>query len=198
MLKSKWSIPIALTLVSGMTGLASSAPNSEQSPAPACSDNRVAAGCGTYTWPDGTTYTGDFHGGFFYGHGVIHYSDGSTFEGQFDNCSAHGHAIFIGANGTKLEGELQGVSRDESNPHTLTKFPFWRGLFGDEDRVMLVVLVAEDGGVTNAQVYEPTNFPSFDQAALASVRQWKYLPATLEGQAVKLPYCIEIQFAIAR
>lgn len=197
MLNSKWSIPIVLMLVAGVIQPASSAPKDEQSPALACSDNCVSEGCGTFVWPDGSKYVGNFHGGFFNGHGVIHYADGSTFNGQFDNCSAHGDAEYVGANGTRLVGQVQGVSRDESRPHALTKFPFWRGLFGDEDRVFLVALVAEDGSVTNAQVYKPTNFPSFDQAAVDSVRQWKYLPATLEGQAIKLPYCIEIQFAVA-
>ena len=75
---------------------------------------------------------------------------------------------------------------------------FGAGYSETRTEFMLMVLVSEDGSVTNAQVYEPTSFPSFDQAALASVRQWKYPPATLEGQAIKVPYCIEIQFAIAQ
>ncbi|MDE1987856.1 MAG: TonB family protein [Alphaproteobacteria bacterium] len=162
-----------------------------------CNSTRVLEGCGTWVWPDGSKYVGGFHGGYFTGHGVVTYADGSRLEGDFENATISGETTYITSNGTKFVGKYMDVSRDISQPHTVVHYPFWRAIFGGEDNVQMTVIIDEKGNVTNAQVDRPTEYPSFDKAAVDTVKLWKYLPATVDGHPVKAPYVILFQFSHA-
>jgi TonB family protein len=154
-------------------------------------------GCGTWVWSDGSKYVGGFHGGYFDGHGVISYADGGRFEGEFENSSAFGQAAYTTADGTRITGRFHDIGRDVAHPHSPAHYPFWRAFFGGEANVQMTVIIAADGSVTNAQVDQPTEYPSFDKAAVETVNKWKYLPATIDGHPIKMPYTIIVQFAQA-
>lgn len=162
-----------------------------------CSATPVTEGCGTFTWPDGTRYVGDFHGGFFAGTGKVFFSDGSRLEATFDNASPVGDVVYISPDGTRLSGKFQDVSRDTVHPHKPLDYPFWRALFGDQADVVVAVIVGADGSVVTAGIYSQADSPSYRQAALDGTKGWRYLPATIAGQPVKMPYFIDIQFANA-
>ena len=92
----------------------------------------VPQGKGKYTYPDGSTYEGDFEGGYFHGYGVLtdaelgyryegefvyehfqgkgvlSYSDGETYEGEFQNDQFHGRGTYTFANGDVYTGEFKG------------------------------------------------------------------------------------------
>ncbi|MFL5240234.1 MAG: TonB family protein [Rhizomicrobium sp.] len=164
-----------------------------------CSQEPVQNGCGSYVWPDGSKYVGEFRGGYMDGPATIVYADGSKLQGNFlGTGGALGDVTYVAADGSRITGPFRDPSRDASKPHTPVNYPFWRALFGGEAQVDVIALIDEHGNVTNAQLYHPINSPSFTKAATEAVSQWKYFPATVGVRPVKSPYMLQIQFAIAR
>ena len=51
-------------------------------------------GEGTFTWPDGRTYAGQFVNDRKEGHGVFTWSDGRTYEGGWKDGKQHGEGIY--------------------------------------------------------------------------------------------------------
>lgn len=64
-------------------------------------------GHGTYTWPNGGKYEGEFKGGNFHGHGVRVYSDGSMCGGNWENGVMNGRGVYVWGDGTKYEGDFK-------------------------------------------------------------------------------------------
>ncbi|HEY4115852.1 MAG TPA: TonB family protein [Rhizomicrobium sp.] len=158
----------------------------------------VAEGCGTFVWPDGTRYVGGFRGGFFDGDATITYPDGARLTLTFSNGSGEANATYITAEGARITGPFHDVGRDLAHPHPPIDYPFWRALFGDEADVIVAVIVDENGAVRTAQLYRKIDSPSYTDAALDSVKQWRYLPATIGGKPIRMPYLIDIQFSQPR
>ena len=48
---------------------------------------------------------------------------------------------------------------------------------GEEGRVVLRVLVTPDGSAADVRVLAPSTSPLFDEAAMAAVRKWRFVPA---------------------
>lgn len=138
---------------------------------------------------------GGFRGGYFDGHAVLTYPDGERFEGEFVNGDPLTEGVYLTAKGMRFEGRVRDVGNDISQPHTVARYPFWRALLGGEANVVIFAIISEEGRVTSAMVVIPTKYPSFNAAAVEAVKQWKYLPATLEGQPIKMPHSINLQFA---
>lgn len=91
----------------------------------------VPQGKGKYTYPDGSTYEGDFEDGYFHGYGILTdveygyryegefaydlfhgkgfltYDDGASYEGDFQNDEFHGRGTYTYANGEAYTGEFQ-------------------------------------------------------------------------------------------
>lgn len=61
--------------------------------------------------------------------------------------------------------------------------------------VVVSLLVDKDGKPTNPQVVKPLGY-GLDEAAIAAVRQYKFAPATLNGQATSVQVNIEVNFRI--
>ena len=176
-----------------VSALAHSALAADASPAN-CSPAPVLQGCGTYAWPDGSKYVGEFKAGYFDGRGAVSFADGSRFEAEFQKGTARGDATYTARDGTRTSGPFHNVGNDKSHPRARPAFPFFRSILGGEGDVLLTVIVAEDGTVTNVQVDDPSAYPTYANAAVAAVRTWKYLPATISGKAVKIPHRVEIKF----
>ena len=66
-------------------------------------------GKGTYTWPSGDKYVGEWKIGQFDGKGI--YTSGSgkykgdVYEGEFKNGNRDGYGTYTFADGTKIEGK---------------------------------------------------------------------------------------------
>jgi TonB family protein len=159
-----------------------------------CNRTRVTQGCGTYTWSDGSSYVGEFKGGYFDGHGVVTYADGSKFEADFQKGTARGDATFTARDGTTTSGPFKNIGNDKAKPHLMPEYPFWRSILGGSGVVLLTVIVGEDGNVTNVQVDDPSSHPDYGDAAAEAVKTWRYFPATVSGKPVKVPHHIEIKF----
>ncbi|MBX7157490.1 MAG: energy transducer TonB [Verrucomicrobiae bacterium] len=68
---------------------------------------------------------------------------------------------------------------------------------GQEGFVLLQVQVSEQGIPLNVQLLKSSRFPLLDQAALKSVRQWKFKPAQFNGHPIASQVNVPIQFRLS-
>ena len=66
-----------------------------------------------------------------------------------------------------------------------------------EGRVVIQVLVSQDGAVTDLEVLE-CNRPGlgFEESALLAVEQWRYLPAMKDGEPVAVYFTVRVDFEL--
>lgn len=61
-----------------------------------------------------------------------------------------------------------------------------------QDTVILVVVVDEEGNVTDIKVQK--GHPLLNQAAIDAVKQWKYTPTVLNGEPVPITGTVNVVF----
>ena len=61
--------------------------------------------------------------------------------------------------------------------------------------VILEVLIDEDGSVADARILR--SIPDFDEVALGAVKQWKFVPTLLNGQATALLMTVTVNFTLS-
>jgi hypothetical protein len=64
----------------------------------------ILAEKGTFTYPDGSKYEGDFVNGKRDGKGTYTYANGSTYQGEFSDNKYNGQGTYTGANGNQYVG----------------------------------------------------------------------------------------------
>jgi hypothetical protein len=84
-----------------------------------CINGDCENGQGTYAYPDGSKYDGQFSKGKIHGWGTFIYTNGDKYVGAFQDNIAHGKGTIFHANGTQTtgewkEGEYMGSSLIES------------------------------------------------------------------------------------
>ena len=62
-------------------------------------------GQGTYIYPNGEKYVGDWKNGKYHGHGTFTYPDGNMYVGEFKDGLKNGQGTFTYPGGEKYEGE---------------------------------------------------------------------------------------------
>lgn len=67
---------------------------------------------------------------------------------------------------------------------------------GQEGKVILKVKVSRSGQAENVQVNQSSGYPMLDEAALKTVQQWGFAPATQAGQAIEAWIHVPIVFQI--
>lgn len=67
---------------------------------------------------------------------------------------------------------------------------------GQQGRVLLEVRVGADGHVETIRISKSSGVPSLDQAALQTVRSWRFQPARRGGEAVGFTITVPVRFAI--
>jgi TonB family protein len=160
----------------------------------ACATAPVQKGCGTFHWPNGSTYVGDFMDGAFDGHGIVTFPDGSTLESDFSQWSPTGVAVYRAKDGTTFKGKYRNPTVDLSQGHRPMHYPFWRGFFGSEASLTVAILVAPSGTVESAVITNPSPYDSFNDEAIAGILQWKYKPATVDGHPVPTADAVLLSF----
>ncbi|ALP53516.1 hypothetical protein Tel_10380 [Candidatus Tenderia electrophaga] len=68
----------------------------------------------------------------------------------------------------------------------------------EEGVVVLELVVHKDGSVSQVEVQRSSGYPRLDKAALAAVRNWRYVPATRNGEAIDYRYRQPIEFSLTR
>ena len=64
----------------------------------------------------------------------------------------------------------------------------------EEGTVFLFVQVSAEGTAVTVQVRQSSGFERLDEAALAAVRQWRFVPAKRGAVAVAASVIVPIQF----
>tara|TARA_B100000315_G_scaffold68450_1_gene62394 strand:+ start:28453 stop:29790 length:1338 start_codon:yes stop_codon:yes gene_type:complete len=67
---------------------------------------------------------------------------------------------------------------------------------GIEGEVNLSVSVSSSGQVSGVRVSKPSGFAILDRAAVVSVRQWQFIPATRDGMPTAMVIDIPVQFRL--
>jgi hypothetical protein len=61
-------------------------------------------GHGKCSWSDGTTYAGEWKGGYMHGNGVLHFCTGDFYIGSLQRNASHGVGVLVQTNGTVSSG----------------------------------------------------------------------------------------------
>lgn len=72
-----------------------------------CLRGNCLQGTGTYAYPDGSRYEGNFRNGKPDGQGVFYYPNGDRYEGQLLRGLRHGHGLLYHENGSVTKGPWQ-------------------------------------------------------------------------------------------
>lgn len=73
-------------------------------------------------------------------------------------------------------------------------FPTTERRFRAGAALLVQFVIDESGRVTHPRVIEKLPHPSLTYAALASLREWKFVPATLDGRPVKVYYDLTVHY----
>lgn len=87
------------------------------------------------------------------------------------------------------EGATNPVELHRENPD----YPPEHAKAGKEGRVVLQVLIGEEGTVLDATVIKSAD-PLFDKSALDAVKKWTFQPSTLNGQPLRCCWMIVLKF----
>jgi len=88
------------------------------------------------------------------------------------------------------------VSRASGLDNPLPVYPALSRRQGEEGVVRLSVLILADGSVAEVAVQKSSGFPRLDAAAVAAVRQWHYLPARRNGEAIAWRHTQPVAFTL--
>ena len=77
-----------------------------------------------------------------------------------------------------------------------TAYPLAARRRGDQGTVFVWVLVTAEGLAARVRLEKTSGHPSLDEAALAAVKSWRFVPARQGGQAIELPYVVPVVFKL--
>jgi protein TonB len=75
-------------------------------------------------------------------------------------------------------------------------YPALSRRLGEEGRVLLRVLVSEDGNADTVQVEAGSGSGRLDQAALEAVKKWRFIPAKRNNQPISAYVIVPIKFSL--
>lgn len=67
---------------------------------------------------------------------------------------------------------------------------------GEQGRVLLLVMVSADGTANSVSLQASSGSTRLDQAALESVKKWRFVPAKRGGQAISASVVVPVRFSI--
>jgi protein TonB len=101
-----------------------------------------------------------------------------------------------GASGTAIS-DLVAPRLDPRHPVARPDYPAGAVRLGEEGSVLVSVLVAADGGVSDVRLERSSRYPLLDQAALDHARRnFRFLPATQAGMPIAAWHRITITFRL--
>ena len=72
-----------------------------------CIKGDCGSGVGTYSYPDGSVYVGQWKNDQFNGQGTFTYSDGSVYVGQWKNGQRNGQGVYTTSSGSRYKGQWE-------------------------------------------------------------------------------------------
>lgn len=94
------------------------------------------------------------------------------------------------------EEPCQGISRPEKLSGRSPNYPQAVSAACLEGNVILETIIDERGVVTKPRLLESPGGPLMSFAALEAVRHWKFKPAMLNGQPVKVYYSLTVNYMV--
>jgi hypothetical protein len=131
-----------------------------QSNMPACQGSVVAKwhNCfGTYTYPSGSKYVGEFQDGDFNGQGTLIHPDGSKYVGEYKDNRKNGQGTYTWLDGTKYVGEFQNGDFNGQGTYTFPSGAKYIGEFKDDKRNGLGILYLPNGSISQTGIWENSN-----------------------------------------
>lgn len=84
----------------------------------------------------------------------------------------------------RQDGKRQAARQDPAHPFTRPDYPSIAQALGQEGQLIMLLLVSEEGRIAMARVDRSSGYPLLDQAALEATRNWRVLPARIDGKPV--------------
>jgi len=103
-------------------------------------------------------------------------------------------AIAFGAGGAYASDTPAHVDTSQANPQP--PYPDSADLDGEQGAVLIDVFVRPSGHVTAYRIAQSSGFDDLDTAALQSVLNWKFVPATHDGDPVARWTTVRIVFQL--
>lgn len=75
-------------------------------------------------------------------------------------------------------------------------YPALSKRLGEQGKVLVRVLIGVDGTARQAEVQKSSGFDRLDQAALATVQRWRYVPGKRGGVAEAMWFTVPIVFVL--
>jgi len=89
---------------------------------------------------------------------------------------------------------------DPRRPNTISDsaYPPQSKRLNEEGDVFLNLLVSEDGRVSDVRVEKSSGYPRLDEAAVAQVKKWRYLPGTRDGKPAAMWKAVKVTWKIKK
>ena len=134
---------LLLTLLIGFSTLAKAASALPDCPA---DQSAVFDNCfGTYTWPDGQKYVGEYKDDKKHGQGTYTWPDGVKYVGEYKDDKKHGQGTLTSPDGVKYVGEYKDGKRHGQGTFTFPDGEIWNGYFMNGE---FVPNICRDMGLT--------------------------------------------------
>ncbi|MEK9804483.1 MAG: energy transducer TonB, partial [Curvibacter sp.] len=75
-------------------------------------------------------------------------------------------------------------------------YPALSRRLGEQGKVVVRVLIGVDGTAQQAEIRTSSGYDRLDQAALATVRSWRYMPGKRNGVAEAMWFNVPINFVL--
>ena len=92
-----------------------------------------------------------------------------------------------------IRAAVHGVPVPYGLPHVcMGGYPMESARLGEEGNTVLSFVITATGTVTNVSVVHTSGSARLDRAAVVCVEQWTYLPATMNGKSVAVPWKAQV------
>jgi periplasmic protein TonB len=75
-------------------------------------------------------------------------------------------------------------------------YPAMSKRMGEQGKVLVRVLIGADGSLLEAAIAQSSGYERLDNAALAAVRQWRFVPGKRNGVAVPMSHQVPVNFIL--
>jgi hypothetical protein len=92
-------------------------------------ENGLPTGYGSYQWPSGDSYSGEFFQGQFFGNGTLTYAAGGSYSGTWDMGQKDGYGILTFADGSEYSGNFEDNLMQGEGTYTFANGDIYTGNF---------------------------------------------------------------------
>lgn len=101
-----------------------------------------------------------------------------------------------GLQGITLNGDAAGDSKPTPAYQPKPTYPDFARRLGHEGRVVIRIQVLSSGAVGTASIERSSGYAVLDEAALATIKRWRFRPAQQAGQPVDAILNVPITFKL--